>query len=52
MILISFLQRQARIPAGNRGNLTDALPRIVRLYEEWGKTAKAAEWRAKLAPAK
>jgi len=47
-----MLHRQATIPAGNRGNLTDALPRIVRLYEEWGKPDKAAEWRAKLAPAK
>jgi serine/threonine protein kinase/tetratricopeptide (TPR) repeat protein len=47
-----MVQRQATIPAGNRGNLTDALPRIVRLYEEWCKPEKAAEWQAKLPPAK
>jgi tetratricopeptide (TPR) repeat protein len=31
-------------------HLTEAGERVVRLYAEWGKPEKAAEWRAKLAP--
>jgi hypothetical protein len=40
--------RQARIPPPGKPRLTDAAERVVRLYEEWGKKEKAAEWRTRL----
>jgi non-specific serine/threonine protein kinase/serine/threonine-protein kinase len=43
-----LIQRRATIPAGNRSSLDGAGPGIVRLYEDWGKPEKAAEWRARL----
>jgi tetratricopeptide (TPR) repeat protein len=42
-------EREAKIPASLKHELTDASERVVRLYEEWGKPKKAADWRAKLA---
>jgi hypothetical protein len=42
-------QHAAEIPAPLKRYLTEAGERIVRLYEDWGKPEKAAEWRAKLA---
>jgi hypothetical protein len=41
--------REAKIPPPGRPRFTDAAERVVRLYEEWGKKDKAAEWRTKLA---
>jgi hypothetical protein len=34
-------------PAEHAGRKRDALERLVRLYEAWGKPEKAAEWRGK-----
>ena len=45
--------RKKTIPASVRKQrLSEALERIVRLYDEWGKKDKAGEWRKKLPPAK
>ncbi len=41
-------QRQAAIPAESRSALKDAGERIVRLYSDWGKPEKAAEWTRRL----
>ena len=41
--------REARIPPPGRPRLAEAAERVVRLYEDWGKKDKAAEWRARLA---
>jgi tetratricopeptide (TPR) repeat protein len=46
-----MVARWGRIPFPERKRLADAAERIVQLYEAWGKTQKAAEWRARLAPA-
>jgi serine/threonine protein kinase len=40
--------REARIPARSKTNLAQAAERVVRLYEAWGKTEKATEWKARL----
>jgi tetratricopeptide (TPR) repeat protein/tRNA A-37 threonylcarbamoyl transferase component Bud32 len=40
--------RQDSIPAGNRGELSDAGERIVQLYTDWGKPEQAAQWRQKV----
>jgi serine/threonine-protein kinase len=40
--------REARIPPPGKPRFTDASERVVKLYEAWGKPAKAAEWRARL----
>ena len=37
--------REAKIPPPGKPRFTDAAERVVRLYEEWGKKQKAAEWR-------
>jgi serine/threonine protein kinase len=42
-------QRAGTIPPPLKRHLTEAGERTVRLYDEWGKPEKAAEWRAKLA---
>jgi hypothetical protein len=42
--------REARIPAPLKNRLAEAEERVVKLYDDWGKPEKAAEWRAKLAP--
>lgn len=41
--------REAKIPAAFLQNLTRASERVVKLYDDWGKPDKAAEWHAKLA---
>jgi hypothetical protein len=41
--------REAKIPPPGKPRFTEAAERVVRLYEEWGKEEKAAEWRTKLA---
>jgi serine/threonine protein kinase/tetratricopeptide (TPR) repeat protein len=43
-----LIQRQATIPAGNQSSLTEAGQRIVLLYHDWVKPAKAAEWKQRL----
>jgi len=40
--------REAKIPALSKKRLAEAGERIVHLYESWGKTARAAQWRQKL----
>ena len=41
-------QREASIPPPGKIRLTEAIERLVQLYEATGKKDKAAEWRAKL----
>jgi hypothetical protein len=41
-------QREAKIPAKDKDRLTEALERLVQLYDAWGKKDKADEWRKKL----
>jgi serine/threonine protein kinase len=43
-----LLARAASIPALSRIRVPEAGARIVALYSAWGKTGKAAEWRARL----
>jgi tetratricopeptide (TPR) repeat protein len=45
-------QRQAQIPANTNKSLTEALERLVQLYDAWGKPEQANEWRHKLDQAK
>ena len=40
----AMTRRKATIPAGSTSALDQAGQRIVHLYRNWGKTAKAAEW--------
>jgi hypothetical protein len=41
-------RRQAQIPPQDKDRLTDALRRLVRLYEARGKPDEAARWRQEL----
>jgi tetratricopeptide (TPR) repeat protein len=41
-------QREDMIPAPPKIHLTEALERLVQLYEAWGKKDQADEWRKKL----
>jgi serine/threonine protein kinase/tetratricopeptide (TPR) repeat protein len=41
-------QCQDQIPKGGKARLTEALERLVQLYDAWGKQEKAAEWRKQL----
>ena len=41
-------RRAAAIPAPVEYHLTQALDRLVRLYDAWGKPDEAAKWRAEL----
>jgi eukaryotic-like serine/threonine-protein kinase len=43
-----LVQRQATVPADNLTLVVPAGQRIVELYESWGKSEKAAEWRQKV----
>lgn len=43
-------QREAQIPPESKVRLTEALERLIQLYEAWGKSAEAAEWRKRLPP--
>ena len=38
-------QREAKIPASGKIRLTQALERLVQLYDAWGKPEEAAKWR-------
>jgi eukaryotic-like serine/threonine-protein kinase len=38
-------QRAAKIPEMGKARLTEALERLVQLYDAWGKKDKASEWR-------
>jgi hypothetical protein len=41
-------QREAEIPAKSKKLLTEALQRLVRLYDAWGKPEQAEAWRQRL----
>ena len=41
--------REAKIPPPGMPRLAEGAERVIRLYEEWGKKDKAAEWRTRLA---
>ena len=41
-------QREAKIPTTDKVCLTEALERLVQLYDAWGKKDKADEWRKTL----
>ena len=41
-------QREAKMPLPGKTRLKEALDRLVKLYEETGRTGPAAEWRQKL----
>jgi serine/threonine protein kinase/tetratricopeptide (TPR) repeat protein len=41
-------KREAKIPHYNKGALTKAIDRLVRLYKAWDKPNEAAEWQKKL----
>ena len=43
-------EREAKIPPKEKPRLTEALERLVQLYDAWVKPEQAAEWRAKLPP--
>ena len=40
--------REAEVPPQGKIRLTEALERLVQLYDAWGKPEQAAEWLAKL----
>ena len=41
-------EREVKIPPQGKIRLTEALERLVKLYDAWGKTDQAAEWRKTL----
>jgi hypothetical protein len=41
-------RREAQIPTNAKARLTEARERLVRLYDAWGRSDKAAEWRKRL----
>jgi serine/threonine protein kinase len=41
-------EREKSIPPQGKARLTEALERLVQLYDAWGKKDRADEWRAKL----
>ena len=43
--------REAKIPRRRKDSVAEAAPRIVKLYEAWGKLDEAAKWRKTLAMA-
>jgi hypothetical protein len=43
-----LVERESAIPAVDRKAVALAGDRIVQLYEDWGKSEKAAEWRLRL----
>jgi tetratricopeptide (TPR) repeat protein len=49
---LGMKQRAATIPPPFRSYLTDALTRLVQLYDAWGKTDEAVIWRKELDAAK
>jgi|HubBroStandDraft_4_1064222.scaffolds.fasta_scaffold94755_1 hypothetical protein len=44
-----LLQRQAQIPWEGRRSLKQSCENLIGLYETWGKTQTAGEWRGKIA---
>jgi hypothetical protein len=45
----AFLRRATTFPYLNPARrVSEALARLIHLYEAWGKPAQAAEWRKKL----
>jgi len=44
----TMIKRRNKIPAASQPDLESAGAQIVRLYEDWPKPDKAAEWRSKL----
>ena len=40
--------REAKIPTQGKPRLTEALERLVQLYDAWGQKEKAAAWRKRL----
>ena len=42
-------KHEAQIPMKPKARLIEALERLVKLYEAWGKPEQAAEWRQRLA---
>lgn len=45
-------QRDAKIPKEGKVRLTEAVTRLVQLYDAWGKPAEAAKWRKELSQRK
>jgi eukaryotic-like serine/threonine-protein kinase len=45
-------QRAAKIPKEGKTRLTEALERLVQLYDAWGKPVEATRWRRELETAK
>jgi tetratricopeptide (TPR) repeat protein len=41
-------QREAKIPSEGKFRLTEAVERLVQLYESWGRPEQAANWRKEL----
>jgi hypothetical protein len=41
-------QREGKIPPPLKHRLTEAIERLVQLYDEWGRKDTADEWRRKL----
>jgi serine/threonine protein kinase/tetratricopeptide (TPR) repeat protein len=41
-------QREEKIPKESKGQLTEAVERLVQLYDAWDKPEEAEKWRAKL----
>jgi serine/threonine protein kinase/tetratricopeptide (TPR) repeat protein len=41
-------EREAQIPQAAQSHLTEALKRLVQLYDDWGKPDQAARWRKRL----
>jgi tetratricopeptide (TPR) repeat protein len=48
----ALLKSRETIPAGSRGEITDATDRLVRLYTAWGKPEQAEVWRARVSEGK
>ena len=44
--------REAKIPVPSKIRLTEAIDRLVQLYEAWGKPEQAAHWREKREPSR
>jgi hypothetical protein len=43
-----MMQREETIPVIGKVRLTEAIERLVQLYEAWGQLEKVAEWKARL----
>ena len=47
-LLLKALEGQLRVLGEDHQFSIGTMTKLVRTYDEWGKPAKAAEWRAKL----